>query len=126
VRQSRKALRFLAVMILSCLSIVFSSVGEAGEISYLPTTDQYLIDAATFREFTTAAFTYEAEMRAWERAYRELNSKYHDTLAAIEKEISAAKVNNNNNKKNVGFGVFGGVGSPGGIVIGVGVVWKMF
>jgi hypothetical protein len=94
-------------------------------------------------EFATAAFSYEAESLAWQRAYWELDGKYRDTLdgfekrlavigekhdgtvAAYEKELAKAR----RRERLPSFGVFAGAGySGGGVgpVIGVGVVWKIF
>jgi hypothetical protein len=94
-------------------------------------------------EFTTAAFTYEAESGAWERAYWELDGKFKDALSGFdihlkniddkhreaisdwERELRKSK----RREHLPGFGVFAGAGYAGGsieITYGVGLVWKIF
>jgi hypothetical protein len=106
-------------------------------------TSGYFFEEAALAEFATAAFTYEAESLAWQRAYWELDGRHRKALSdfdarlgvvaerhgaavdAYEKEMSKAR----RRERLPGLGVFAGVGYGGdGVepVIGVGLVWKLF
>jgi hypothetical protein len=105
-------------------------------------TSGYFFDEAALVEFTTAAFTYEAESLAWQKAYWELDEKYKQTLAAFdtrldiigkkheaavgsyERELAKAR----RRERLPGIGFFLGPAYNGRCIelgAGIGLVWKM-
>lgn len=49
----------------------------------------YFMDETTMVEFASAAFTYEAELKAWETAYWELDSKFASFIASSDLRIKS-------------------------------------
>jgi hypothetical protein len=93
-------------------------------------------------EFTTAAYTYEAESLAWQKAYWELDEKYKQTLAVFDARLDAIGekheaavasyerelVKAKRRERLPGVGLFLGPvynGSDIELGVGVGLVWKM-
>jgi hypothetical protein len=94
-------------------------------------------------EFATAAFTYEAEADAWERAYWELDDKFKRSLSSADLRLTDISAKHNaageawkrelakakRREHMPGLGIFIGAGHTGsGVepVIGIGLTWKVF
>jgi hypothetical protein len=99
----------------------------------------YFLNAEALSNLTAAAKTYRLERDAWENAYHDLSEKSEKYAAGMKKSLADLRGQIDEERKGwksavrrakrPGFGAFAGVGHTGSgfeVVVGVGVVWRLF
>ena len=121
-------------------STSFAFSAELPQIKLNRVPDGYVINEAGLRTVYSAIRTYREERDAWEVAYNDLSVKYTAFAEDVRQEINDIKQSISDERvewakairkaKMPGLGVFLGGGYTSGgsveVVVGAGIVWKLF
>ena len=121
-------------------STSFAFSAELPEIKLNRVPDGYVINEEGLRTVYSAIRTYREERDAWESAYNDLSVKYTAFAEDVRHEINNIKQSISDERvewakairkaKMPGLGVFLGGGYTSGgsveVVVGAGIVWKLF
>jgi hypothetical protein len=137
----------LALTALLMLLWVRSSYGaEAPEVvlkrvppGWTAEEEGYYLNTEALSSLTAASKTYRLERDAWMKAYYELSDKSESFRGSVETQIKelrrqldeerSAWKSSLRKARSPGFGVFAGAGYAGGeveVVVGMGLVWRLF
>ena len=141
MKQLRKIQNILILTLLFVVcSTSFAFSAELPQIKLNRVPDGYVINEEGLRTVYSAIRTYREERDAWESAYNDLSVKYTAFAEDVRHEINNIKQSISDERvewakairkaKMPGLGVFLGGGYTSGgsveVVVGAGIVWKLF